>query len=72
MGDGDWGWYETNIDHDREQFVTFELPETPDDFFFHAFSVSAENGIGLLQEPVVYSTVRPVDFYCEATPTIRR
>ena len=40
VGDGDWGWITTNIDEDGEQFVNLALPETPDDFYFHVFSMS--------------------------------
>ncbi len=72
VGDGDWGWTEANMDHDGEQFLTLILPETPDSFFTHAFSISADTGIDWIDEPIVYSTTRPIDFYCEAAPTIRR
>ena len=40
VGDGDWGWITANIDEDGEQFVNLALPETPDDFYFHVFSMS--------------------------------
>jgi hypothetical protein len=72
IGDGDWGWITTNIDEDGEQFVTLPLPETPDDFYFHVFSMSKENGIGILDPPPSYSTTRPVDFYCEAPEQVKR
>ena len=72
VGDGDWGWVTANIDEDGEQFYTLPLPETPDDFFFHAAAVSKEKGVGVMEEPVVYSTVRPVDFYCEGPPEVHR
>ena len=72
VGDGDWGWLETNIDEDGEQFVTLEIPETSDDFYFHVFSLSKENGIGVLENPSSYGTTRPLDLYCEASPLIRR
>ena len=35
VGDGDWGWINTNLDHDGEQFFQLEIPETPDDFYFN-------------------------------------
>ena len=38
--DGDWAWLEANIDEDREQFVHVPVPETCDEWFFTAFSVS--------------------------------
>ena len=38
--DGDWGWFDANIDEDREQFVHIPLPETCDDWYLTAFSVS--------------------------------
>ena len=38
--DGDWGWFDANIDEDREQFVHVPVPETCDEWFFTAFSVS--------------------------------
>ena len=40
------------------------------DFGIFAFSWSKENGIGLTQTS--YSTVRPIDFYCEVPEEIRR
>ena len=38
--DGDWGWFDANIDEDREQFVHVAVPETCDDWYLTAFSVS--------------------------------
>ena len=38
--DGDWGWFDANIDEDREQFVHVPVPETCDEWYFTAFSVS--------------------------------
>ena len=38
--DGDWGWFDANIDEDREQFVHVPVPETCDDWYLTAFSVS--------------------------------
>ncbi len=40
IGDGDWGWFEVNVDHDGEQFITLGIPETPDDFYFHLFRLA--------------------------------
>ena len=60
------------MDHDGQEFKILEVPETPDDFYFHVFSISKLNGIGMLDEPFTYNTVRPVDFYCEAAEEIRR
>ena len=68
--DGDFVWLDLNIDEDGEQFHEVEVPETPDDFGIFAFSWSKENGIGLTQTS--YSTVRPIDFYCEIPDEIRR
>ena len=72
VGDGDWGWVDTNLDHDGEQFFKLEIPETPDDFYFHVFSVSKELGVAILEPPFIKSTTRPVDFYCEAPEQVRR
>ena len=63
-------WLNLNIDEDGEQFHEVEVPETPDDFGIFAFSWSKENGIGLTQTS--YSTVRPIDFYCEVPEEIRQ
>ena len=38
--DGDWGWVDANIDEDREQFVKIPVPETCDEWYLTAFSVS--------------------------------
>ena len=72
VGDGDWGWINTNLDHDGEQFFQLEIPETPDDFYFNVFSVSKDKGVAILEPPFVKSTTRPVDFYCEAPEEVRR
>lgn len=70
VDDGDWGWLDINIDEDGEQFYQLEIPETPDDFWIHVFSMSKENGIGLTR--TTYNTIRPVDFYCEAPSQVHR
>ncbi len=60
------------LDEDGEQFYEIEIPETPDDFYFHVFSMSKNNGIGLLDPPASFNTIRPIDFYCEAPGQIHR
>lgn len=70
LSDGEWAWLEVNIDEDREQFYTMEVPESPDDFWFHVFSMSKENGIGITLD--TYNTIRPIDFYCEAPHHVHR
>ena len=49
-----------------------QVPETPDDYYFHVFSMHGSEGIGMMDPPYTYNTVRPVDFYCEAPEEIRR
>ncbi len=39
-------------------------------FFF--YSLSKENGIGIIKDPPVFGTTRPVDFYCEAPERVKR
>ena len=46
--DGDWGWFSTNIDEDREQFFTLTVPETPDEFYFYYFSIRSNSFRGFL------------------------
>jgi len=70
--DGEWGWFDTNIDEDREQFINIEVPETCDDWFFTTFSVSKEYGIAVYDELIEYGTCRPVFLYCEAPEVIHR
>ena len=70
--DGEWAWFDTNIDEDREQFVTIEVPETADDWFLTAFSVSREYGVAVVEELVEYSTWRPIFMYCEAPELVKR
>ena len=64
-GDGDWGWFTVNIDEDKEQFYNLDIPLTTDDWFFNVFTVSKENGIGIINTPVSFSSKRPIHFYCE-------
>ncbi len=40
------------------QFYNLEIPMTTDDWFFNAFSISKDNGIGLLGEPIPFSSIR--------------
>ena len=56
--DGEWGWFDVNIDEDGEQFLTIEVPETCDDWWLVAFSVSKTYGIAIIEEPVPYGTCR--------------
>ncbi len=35
-------------------------------------SLSKTSGISVLPLPPVYSTTRPVDFYCEGPPQVKR
>ena len=37
ISDGDWGWINTNIDEDHEEFRTLDVPETAEEWFFTAF-----------------------------------
>ena len=40
--------------------------------FVPFFLFSKDNGIALLELPETYSTIRPVDFYCEAPEQVHR
>ncbi len=40
--------------------------------FFNVFTISKENGIGILDDPVPFSSKRPVHFDCEAPVEIHR
>ncbi|TRY74425.1 hypothetical protein TCAL_00656 [Tigriopus californicus] len=71
-GTGDWGWLTKNIDEDREQFYNLQIPMTTDDWYFNAFSISKDNGIGLLDDPVAFSSIRPVHSECEGPGEIHR
>ena len=70
--DGDWGFFTENIDEDKEQFYTLNIPLTTDQFYFNVLSISKEHGIGILDEPVAFSTQRPIHFYCEGPGEIHR
>ena len=86
--DGDWAWLEANIDEDREQvtflaalrfnaycivqFLTVPVPETCDDWFLTAFSVSAQFGLTVVEELVEYGTCRPLWLFCEAPERAKR
>ena len=72
IGAGEWGWFDVNIDEDREQFYSLEVPLTTDTWFFNAFSISKEHGIGIMDEPITYDSIRPVHFYCEAPVKVCR
>ncbi|XP_023330083.1 CD109 antigen [Eurytemora carolleeae] len=70
--DGEWGWFDTNIDEDHEQFLELEVPETAEEWFFTAFSVSKTYGISILNQVVPFSSYRPIWLYCEGPETVRR
>ncbi|XP_023346769.1 CD109 antigen [Eurytemora carolleeae] len=72
ISDGDWGWINTNIDEDHEEFRTLDVPETAEEWFFTAFSVSKTYGLSILEEFVSFSSYRPIWLYCEGPGTIRR
>ncbi|CAB4061935.1 unnamed protein product [Lepeophtheirus salmonis] len=40
--------------------------------FFNVFSISKENGIGLIETPIPFSSKRPIHFYCEGPTKIHR
>ena len=70
--DGDWGWFTVNIDEDKEQFYNLEIPLTTDNWLFNVFTISKENGIGILDDPIPFSSQRPIHFYCEGPSEIHR
>ena len=72
IGDGDWGWFELNIDEDREQFPNLKVPLITDSWFFHVMSISERYGIGIFEEPISYDSIRPVHFVCEGPTEVRR
>ena len=69
--DGNFMYHNLNIDHDGEHFHTVTLPETPAHWIINSLSWSKDHGIGLIND-VKYSTVRPLDFYCEVPKQIHR
>ena len=72
IGDGDWGWFEVNIDEDKEQFLTLKVPLITDSWFVHVMSISERYGISILDEPISYDSIRPIHFYCEVPAEVRR
>lgn len=70
--DGDWGWFTVNIDEDKEQFYNLAIPLTTDNWYFSVFTISKENGIGILDDPIPFSSMRPIHFYCEGPSQIHR
>ena len=70
--DGDWGWFDANIDEDKEQFVKIPLPPTCDEWYLTAFSVSKEFGIAVYDELIPYDTCRPLWLFCEAPEVVHR
>ena len=67
-----WGWFDVNIDEDREQFITLDVPLTTDTWTFNAFSISKEHGIGIMDEPLSWDSIKPVHFYCECPKEAHR
>ena len=70
--DGEWGWFDTNIDEDREQFIVREIPLTTDKWFFNVFSISKTHGIGIIDNPIAFDSIRPVHFLCEGPHSVHR
>ena len=71
MADGDWGWFHDNMDENGENFVILSIPETPDEFYFKIFGLLHDTSVTVLPH-ILISTVRPLDFYCEAPLKIKR
>ena len=69
--DGDWGWFDANIDEDKEQFIKIPLPPTCDEWYLTAFSVSKEYGIAVYDELIPYDTCRPLWLFCEAPEVLQ-
>ena len=42
------------------------------DRYFNIVSISKEHGIGILDEPVTFSSMRPIHFYCEGPGEVHR
>ena len=40
--------------------------------YFNIVSISKEHGIGILDEPVTFSSMRPIHFYCEGPGEVHR
>ena len=72
VGDGEWGWFDENIDEDREQFIVRDIPLTTDRWYFNVFSISKVHGIAILDEPEPFDSIRPIHFYCEAPEEVHR
>jgi hypothetical protein len=72
VGTGEWGWFDVNIDEDREQFYTLQVPLTTDTWNFNVFSISKKHGIGIMDNPLSFDSIRPVHFYCEAPTEVHR
>ena len=72
IGDGEWGWFDENIDEDREQFIVRDIPLTTDRWYFNVFSISKEHGIAILDQPEPFDSIRPIHFYCEAPSEVHR
>ena len=61
-----------NIDEDREQFYNLAVPLTTDTWYFNVFSISKKHGIGIIDNPIPYDSIRPVHFYCEGPEEVHR
>jgi len=72
ISDGEWGWFDANIDEDREQFIVREIPLTTDRWFFNVFSISKIHGIGIIAQPIPFDSIRPVHFFCEGPESVHR
>ena len=72
VGAGEWGWFDVNIDEDREQFYNLKVPLTTDTWYFNAFSISKKHGIGIMDDPLSFDSIRPIHFYCEAPNEVHR
>ena len=72
IGDGEWGWFDTNIDEDREQFIVRDIPLTTDKWFFNVFSISKTHGIGIIDNPIPFDSIRPIHFLCEGPHSVHQ
>ena len=70
--DGDWNWLDYNIGYKGHEMTTIELNKVNDPYIVTAFSISPEEGFGLIPKPFEFLSLPPMYITLEMPEVCRR
>ncbi|XP_043245415.1 CD109 antigen-like [Amphibalanus amphitrite] len=69
---GDWIWKDVQIGYRATEEVVLRVPRQDALYYVTAFSVSQQNGFGIIEQPLVYNTTTPFYMRMEMPTRCRR